>query len=267
MTDLARYLLVSIDRQVCSPSHHHHQSRVEQRHRKMSADSNRTLYFLENSRAFRVAWLLEELELPYTLKHYARIEGKRAEASLKTDSGNPLGKSPFLIDGDIKLGESAALVKYLIERYGPQRGRIDLLGSPSNWQDKGDVEAWISFSEGMMVHTLAAIYPRWFADEATAKGIESKMSANIQNNLNLVESALSKQGANGYLVGGRLTAADVMCAFSAEYTFWMDTGITSEGKKKDDWPNTVAWLKGLAKLPSYQKALEKGATHKFVISD
>lgn len=227
----------------------------------------RTLYFLENSRAFRVAWALEELELPYELKQYARIEGKRAVPELKSDSGNPLGKSPYLIDGDVKLGESAALVKYLIERYGPQRGKTDLLGLTSNWQERGDIESWISFSEGMMVHSLAAIYPRWFADETTAKKIEQKMSANIQNNLNLLESALSKDKAGGYLVGGRLTAADIMCAFTAEYTFWMDTGITSERKKKENWPNTVAWLKGLAKLPSYQRVLQKGGTHKFAITD
>lgn len=227
----------------------------------------RTLYYLENSRAFRVAWALEELELPYELKHYARIEGKRAVPELKSESGNPLGKSPYLVDGDVKLGESAALVKYIIERYGAQRGKTSLLGAADNWQERGDIESWISFSEGMMVHTLAAIYPRWFADESTAKNIEAKMSANIQNNLNLLEAALSKSGAKGYLVGARLTAADIMCAFTAEYTFFMDTGITSEGKKKEDWPNTVAWLKGLAKLPSYQKVLEKGAVHKFALLD
>ncbi len=214
-----------------------------------------------------MAWLLEELQLPYELKVYRRIEGKRAEPSLKSESGNPLGKSPFLIDGKIRLGESAALVKYLIERYGAQQGKANLLGSPDNWQERGDVESWISFSEGMMVHTLAAIYPRWFADETTAKSIEGKMAGNIQNNLNLVEQALSKPEAKGYLVGGRLTAADIMCAFTAEYTFSMDTGITSEGKKKEDWPKTVEWLKGLAKLPSYQKVLEKGGTHKFAILD
>lgn len=225
---------------------------------------NRTLFFLENSRAFRAAWVLEELSLPYTLKVYRRVDGKAAEPALKTESANPLGKSPYLVDGDIKLGESAAIVKYIIERYGPQRGRTDLLGSQSDWQERGDVEAWISFSEGMMVHTLAGIYPRWFADEKTAANIEEKMSKNVHNNLNRLEQALG-EGEGKYLVANRLTAADIMCAFSAEYTFWMDTGITSMGKKKEDWPKTVAWLKGLAQLPSYQRVLQKGGTHKFTI--
>lgn len=79
--------------------------------------SGRTLYYLENSRAFRAAWTLEELGLPYELKLYKRIEGKKAEASLKSDSQNPLGKSPFLVDQskDVRVGESAAIVRYLVE--------------------------------------------------------------------------------------------------------------------------------------------------------
>ncbi|TKY88503.1 hypothetical protein EX895_002491 [Sporisorium graminicola] len=231
-----------------------------------SASTERTLYYLENSRAIRVAWVLEELSLPYTLKTYRRIEGKRAEATLKTDSGNPLGKSPYLVDSGIRVSESAAIVRYLVERYGAQRGRLELLGTEGDWQERADVDAWISFSEGMMVHTLAAVYPRWFADADTAKGIEAKMAGNVHNNLNLLEAALA-EGKGGYLVGGRLTAADIMCAFSAEYTFGMDTAITSEGKTRDNWPNTLAWLKRLAQLPSYQNVLRKGATHRFTITD
>lgn len=45
--------------------------------------------------------MLEELELPYTLKHYRLVEGKRAEASMKSESGNPHGKSPYLVDGEV----------------------------------------------------------------------------------------------------------------------------------------------------------------------
>ena len=37
-----------------------------------------TLFFLENSRAFRVAWLLRELGLQHELRVYKRLEGKKA---------------------------------------------------------------------------------------------------------------------------------------------------------------------------------------------
>ncbi|CBQ73475.1 related to GTT1-glutathione S-transferase [Sporisorium reilianum SRZ2] len=229
----------------------------------MSTSEERTLFYLENSRAFRCAWVLEELSLPYTLRTYARIDGKRAEPALKADSGNPLGKSPYLVDSGIRVPESTAIVRYLVERYGPQRGRLDLLGAAENWQERADVDAWVSFSEGMMVHSLAAVYPRWFADAATARGIEAKMAANVHNNLDRLEAALSGQ----YLVGGRLTIADIMCAFSAEYTLGMDVAVSSEGKTRDNWPKTVAWLKRLASLPSYQQALARGATHRFAITE
>ncbi|CDS00743.1 hypothetical protein [Sporisorium scitamineum] len=192
------------------------------------SNPERVLYYLENSRAFRVAWLLEELSLPYTLKHYRPI------------------------------------VKYLIERYGTQRGRLDLLGTSDDWQERADVESWISFSEGMMVHTLAAVYPRWFADAETAQAIEAKMAANVHNLLNLLEQALQK---GEFLVAGRLTAADIMCAFSVEYTFGMDVAITGVGKSMQDWPKVVEWLKRCARLPSYQRVLQRGATHRFTIAD
>ena len=247
-------------------NHHLHPQRQKEKKKRMASTNNashdRTLYYLENSRAFRVAWLLEELDLPYHLRVYSRLEGKRAEPSLKIDSANPLGKSPYLVDSGIHIGESAAIVKYLISRYAPES---QLLGSTTDWQQRADVEAWISFSEGMMVHTLAAVYPRWFADHSTASRIESSMATNIHNNLNHLEQSLAQNA--GWLVGGTLTAADIMCAFSAEYTFGMDTAISSRGKTIHDWPNTVAWLKKCAQTQSYQRTLARGATHKFTLTD
>lgn len=171
---------------------------------------------------------------------------------------------PYLIDSTIRISESSAIVKYLIERYGTQRGRLDLLGTSDDWQERADVESWISFSEGMMVHTLAAVYPRWFADAETAQAIEAKMAANVHNLLNLLEQALQK---GEFLVAGRLTAADIMCAFSVEYTFGMDVAITGVGKSMQDWPKVVEWLKRCARLPSYQRVLQRGATHRFTIAD
>lgn len=116
----------------------------------------------------------------------------------------------------------------------------------------------------MMVHTLAGIYPRWFADEATAKTIEKGITANVHNNLNNLERALGD--GHAFLVGDSLTAADIMCCFSAEYTFGMDVGLTSADKTANDWPNTVAWLQRLSQTASYQQVVQKGVTHKFTLS-
>lgn len=60
-----------------------------------------TLYNLENSRSFRVHWLIEELGADVKIRNYARVEGKRAVPEMAKDSGFKLGKSPVLVeDGD-----------------------------------------------------------------------------------------------------------------------------------------------------------------------
>lgn len=60
-----------------------------------------TLYSLENSRAFRVHWLINELDVDVPVKKYKRIEGRKAEPAMAKESGYRLGKSPCLVeDGD-----------------------------------------------------------------------------------------------------------------------------------------------------------------------
>jgi glutathione S-transferase len=73
---------------------------------------NLTLYFLQASRSIRVAWLLEELNLPYESVFYPRINNK-APPNFKEDSGNALGKAPTLKDGELILSESGAITEFV----------------------------------------------------------------------------------------------------------------------------------------------------------
>ena len=50
-----------------------------------------TVHHLNNSRAHRVLWLLEELGLPYEIRHYQRDANLRAPESLRAI--HPLGKA------------------------------------------------------------------------------------------------------------------------------------------------------------------------------
>ena len=63
-----------------------------------------TLHFAPNSRAGRIVWLLEELELPYEINKMA-FHPK----DLKSDAHrarHPLGRVPVLDDGDVRIFES-----------------------------------------------------------------------------------------------------------------------------------------------------------------
>ena len=75
-----------------------------------------TLYHCTAARSFRPLWALEELGLSYDLKMLPFPPRAFAKEYLAL---NPLGTIPLLVDGDIRMTESAAIVQYLVARYGP----------------------------------------------------------------------------------------------------------------------------------------------------
>ena len=60
-----------------------------------------TLHHLNDSRSQRILWLLEELGTPYELKHYQR-DAKTRLAPPELEAVHPLGKSPVIVDGDVR---------------------------------------------------------------------------------------------------------------------------------------------------------------------
>lgn len=70
-----------------------------------------TLYFLGASRAIRVAWLLEELNLPYELVSSPRSPAGVGPPEFKEKIPAPLKKSPTIKDGDLVVQESGAIVQ------------------------------------------------------------------------------------------------------------------------------------------------------------
>lgn len=68
-------------------------------------------HHLNNSRSQRILWLLEELEIPYEIKHYKRRADQLAPKELK--EVHPLGKSPVITDtsrGNKVIAESGAII-------------------------------------------------------------------------------------------------------------------------------------------------------------
>ena len=73
------------------------------------------LHFAPGSRAERIMWLLEELELPYDLNSMAfHPEVLKSEEHRKR---HPLGRIPVLEDGDVSIYESGAIIDYVLEKH------------------------------------------------------------------------------------------------------------------------------------------------------
>lgn len=70
-----------------------------------------TFYFLQASRAIRIAWLLEELYLPYRLVSAPRAASGLAPDDFKQKIGTTIGKSPTIKDHGLVIQESAAIAE------------------------------------------------------------------------------------------------------------------------------------------------------------
>ena len=79
----------------------------------MSNKPDITLYFLNASRAVRIAWLLEELRLPYNLVAADRAPNGLAPPDFREKIPGPLRKSPTIKEGDLVLQESSAITEYV----------------------------------------------------------------------------------------------------------------------------------------------------------
>ena len=105
------------------------------------------LYFAPQSRAVRVAWLLEELELNYEIEKYS--VGDRALRTPEYYKIHPMGRVPVLEDGDIRIYESGAIVQYLLEKYG--RGRFVPSKDDPNF---AEYLQWVHYAEGSIMPVL-----------------------------------------------------------------------------------------------------------------
>ena len=107
------------------------------------------VHHLNNSRSQRVLWLLEELGLPYEIKPYQRNPATMlAPPELK--AVHPLGKSPVLDDGDVRVAETGAIIEYLLDAHDPE-GRL----RPARGTAEGRRFAyWLHYAEGSAMPPL-----------------------------------------------------------------------------------------------------------------
>lgn len=104
------------------------------------------VHHLNNSRSQRILWLLEELNVPYEIKHYQRGPDQRAPKELK--DVHPLGKSPVITDNGKVIAESGVIVDYLIKKYG--NGKF----LPKDEGKAYDDNYWSHFAEGSLMPAL-----------------------------------------------------------------------------------------------------------------
>ena len=203
-----------------------------------------TLHHLNDSRSQRILWLLEELGTPYAMKKYQRMETRLAPPEL--EAAHPLGKSPVISDGDIRIAESGAIVDYIIRTYGKGK-MMPAVGS-------ADYEAyneWLHYSEGSaMLPLMLNLYVSRLKEAGAP--LHPRIDGEIKNHLGYVNSALE---GREFFIGNALTGADIQMSFVAEMANIFD--------KLGPYSNLGAWLTRMHARPAFRRSIEKGGAYRY----
>lgn len=93
----------------------------------MSRTNTRRVWGIGTSRTLRVHWMLAELDLDYETRAILTRTEEMQDPAFRALSGR--GKIPLLEDGDLMIGESAAIAIYLADRYRNRAVLAPLAGS------------------------------------------------------------------------------------------------------------------------------------------
>ncbi len=212
------------------------------------------VHHLNNSRSQRVLWLLEELGLPYEIKFYERDPVTRlAPPALRAI--HPLGKSPVLVDGDVIVAETGAIVEYLVDKSG---GRLrPEAGTP----ERRRWTYWLHFAEGSLMPPLVldlvlasapgrAPEPLREAAKAVSDAArQGYVAPNLKTLFDFVEAELAR---SPWFAGEEFSAADVMMSFPLE-------AAGARGDAFKGRPKLAAFVERIHARPAYRKALAGAA--------
>ena len=218
------------------------------------------VHHLNNSRSQRVLWLLEELELPYEVKRYER-DSKTMLAPPALLAIHPLGKSPVIVDGDVTVAESGAIIEYLVDKYGAGR-----LIPPAGSRERLRYTYWLHYAEGsamtpllfkLVFDRIAANPAPWpvsaIARRIAATVTRSFVTPNLTRQLDYVEAEL---GSQAWFAGAQFTAADVQMSFPLEIA-------VSRAGLDAGRPNSIAFLERIHARDAYRRALERGGKYDY----
>lgn len=184
------------------------------------------LYEFAPTRSIRVRWTLAELGVPFEAESVNLIAGAHRQADfLKI---NPAGKIPALVDGELVLTESIAIVLYLAERCGKF--------IPSDLCERAQLMRWLLFTTTELEQPLwrmarhSSLYPpdkRLPAEVALAREEFIAMARVIEEHMN----------GRTFVVGNTVTVGDFVLAHTL------------------DWAKTANALDGLPRLEAYMEQM------------
>lgn len=189
------------------------------------------LYWTPRTRSSRVVWMLEELGVDYERVH-VDLSSDEAKSNAEFRAASPMGKVPAIVDGEVRMADSAAIAIYLADRYAS-----GTLAPALDHRDRGAYLYWMIYSPGVIEPAMA--------EKIT--GTEPRPSSFGWGSFDLMVQTLAQAVADREWLLGDFSAADVMVGSSAAY-------LKLFGMLPDD-SGLDAYIERCMARPAYQKAL------------
>jgi len=164
-----------------------------------------TVWGGQTSRSIRVVWVLEEMGLPYCVRHVDMLATEKDPAWLEVNPGDFL---PAIQDGDVTMVESVAIMEYLMGRYGP----TPLHPSPDD-PAFPTYQQFLHMGEaGLATLIMVPLVSGFIAPEGERDNWGARWAREcVERRLLLVRRQLA--GAP-YMAGDRFTAADISVTYA-----------------------------------------------------
>jgi glutathione S-transferase len=187
------------------------------------------------TRDCRPRWILDELGIKYETVQLDVFKGEHKSPDyLKL---HPLGKVPYVSDGEVGIFESGAISLYLADRYG-----ADQLVPPSGTEARAKYYQWMLFIPLNVETPIVKIFVNryLFPNQEEAIAGENELAPIAS----FLESVLREKK---YLVGDQFTAADIMLGSTL---LWAD-----KAQALGKYPVLKQYLSRLAERPAYKKMI------------
>lgn len=180
--------------------------------------------------------MLEELGLPYSLVVVDLMKGEQRGEAYR--ALNPTGRVPTLVDGDLRLWESNAIILYLADKHPEKK----LAGESA--EERAEIARWMFMNASHLSPNIARIFAhtiRLPEDQRIPRLVE-EARAEVARSLAPLDAQLT---GKDYLLG-RFTVADVALAPSL-------SAAPMLGIDLEKTPAVAAWMKRMAERPAWKK--------------
>lgn len=199
------------------------------------------LYEFPGTRSARCRWLLQEMEMPFEA---VRVELPKGEHRQPPHlSVHPYGKVPALQDGDLTLFESVAICLHLAHKAD---GAGLLPGDGTRERSLHD--QWLFFCTNELEQPLwrmrrhQSLYPE-------AKRLPAEIELARQDFLAASEVLERELVGKAFLIGERLTVADIVLGYTLQWSTWYDLLA--------DRPELARYLASLVARPAFPTELRR----------